>query len=204
MFWRELGTLKLHFLQQTFNKAEVWRLGRTLHDLNVVPLLCWHGCLFWVVVMLEDPHKPVFSVLVEGGRFCSKLLQYMVTSLGLSMWWSCSVTLAVSLLNIFNSVLDCVCSLGNTKHFSSSNHGGSSWCQRARFWFYLNFEHRSFSQAFSELFRGSLTNLRLVCTCVFMRKEMGSAKFKSIQCIVLIMVFLVTVVLLLRYEWEQC
>lgn len=51
---------------------------------------------------------------------------------------------------------------------------------------------------------GSLTNLRLVCTCVFMRKEMGSAKFKSIQCIVLIMVFLVIVVLLLRYEWEQC
>ena len=76
-----------------FYRIKVWRLARTLHDLNVLllePLLCCIDCMFWVLVMLETHPRPIFSALAEGRRFLSKMLR----SIGPTMWWSCPVTLA--------------------------------------------------------------------------------------------------------------
>ncbi len=55
---------------QIFYGMKVWRLARTLQDLNVLlleSLLCCLGRVFWVIVMLEYPPRPIFNSLTVHG-----------------------------------------------------------------------------------------------------------------------------------------
>ena len=59
-----LGNSKLQLPPQIFYRIKVRRLARALRDLNVLlfePLLCCLGCMFWVIVMLEDSSTTHFK-----------------------------------------------------------------------------------------------------------------------------------------------
>ena len=116
-------------------------LARPLHDFNVLlfePVLCCLGCMFWVIVMLEDPttthfqcshwgkevvaqnfpvHGPIHPPLDTVKSSCPLSWETPPKHNHTSQWgW---------------------CSWGCTHHFSSSKNGVSSWWQLALFWSHL-------------------------------------------------------------------
>ncbi len=88
---------------------------------------------------------PIFSVLAEGRRFSSNILQYMAPSIGPSVQWSRPIPLAEKQPRSMMFPPPCLTGmvfLGcDSQHFSSSKHDESSWCQRAQFWSHLTTAH---------------------------------------------------------------
>ena len=79
-----LGNMDFQLTPKIFYWVQVWRLARPLQDLEMFltePLLSCPGCVFRVVVMLEDPAGPIFNALTEGRRLLAKNSRYMAPSI---------------------------------------------------------------------------------------------------------------------------
>ena len=85
--------------------------------------------------------RPIFSALTEGRRLSPKISRYMAPFILPSIRWSRPVPLAEKHPQSIRFPPPCftvgMVFLGLTQHFSSSEHGESSWCQLALFWSHL-------------------------------------------------------------------
>ena len=98
------------------------------------PLLCCLGCMFWVIVMLEDPSTTHFQCSHWGKKVVAQKfpvhspihppLDTVKSSCHLSWETSPKHKVSTSMLH-------------STQLFSSSKHGESSWCQIVLFWSHL-------------------------------------------------------------------
>ena len=167
-----LGNLKLQLPPQIFYGIKVRKLARPLHDLNVLllkPLLCSHGHMFCVIVVLEDPSTTHFQCPGWGKKVVAHVLTVhgpiqppldaVKSSCPLSRETPPKHNVSTSMLDGGDGVLGVIV-------ISLSPNTASQ--VDAKELDLVSSDHITFSQAFSESFRCSLATFRRACTCAFL------------------------------------
>lgn len=119
--------------------------------------------MFWVIIVLEDHARLIFSVLAEEGVSRPAFKVHVpVHWPPNAMKTSIRRTTPKHNVSHLRVWLWGWCSLNHTQHFLSSKHGRSSLI-------FLPSDHSPFSEAFSDSCRCLLANLRQACSCAFSR-----------------------------------
>ncbi len=146
------GNSNLQLPPQIFYGIKVWRLARPLQDLNVLllePLLCCLGCVFWVIVMLENPSTTHFQC--PGWLQCLALMAHDVHHPFGAVQLSCPLCRKTPQIIMSPPPCLTVCgwrSWGHRQYSSSSTYGKSSWCKKSRI--LVSSDHNTFTQFSSE------------------------------------------------------
>jgi len=87
-----VGASSLQFRPLIFYMVQVRELGRSWQKLHFVisyTFLCWFWCLFWIVVLMEDPTTAHYKISSRRRQVLIFICLYLIESIIPCIWTRC-------------------------------------------------------------------------------------------------------------------